>query len=160
MKHTATILGIAAILLAFSSCKKNKSATADTSGKDSKQTEQVKKEPEWQPVVVNKGYEWPGSTDAFNVTDVRVSGDTLLVDVNYGGGCKDHVFTMSTNGAYMKSLPPQMMLWLEHESNDDMCRAMIHTTLKFDLRSVRYQGGEEVVLIINEDRERRVSYTY
>jgi hypothetical protein len=67
---------------------------------------------------------------------------------------------MSTNGAYMKSLPPQMMLWLEHESNDDMCRALVYTTLKFDLRDVRYQGGEEVVLIINGDRERRVSYTY
>jgi hypothetical protein len=113
-----------------------------------------------QPIVVDKGYAWPGSTDPFTILEQRVSGDTLLLKVQYGGGCKDHLFAMKTQLMWMKSLPPQLNLWLEHENNDDMCRALITKELTFDLKGVRSPTGNKVMLIVNNDRAKTVAYEW
>lgn len=120
----------------------------------------VKSNRPMQKLSVVKSYEWPGFTDPFTINSVRVSGDTLLVEVSYSGGCKDHEFSLKTTGVWMKSQPPQLSVWLEHVSNGDGCRAMITETLKFDVREARYSGSEEVILIINEERDRTLIYSY
>lgn len=160
MRYLPAVLAFAllATLASVCSCKKQKATSTGSAAAEP--TPRGSGDMTWQPVMVDKGYSWPGSTDPFQVEVIRVNGDTLLVEVSYGGGCKEHQFTLKTNGAWMKSLPPQINLWLEHESHDDMCRALIHTTLRFDLRPVRYAGGEQVVVIVNEDRERRQTYSY
>jgi hypothetical protein len=113
------------------------------------------------PIIdVRADYTWPGSTDPFTLNEVKVEGDNLMVTVTYGGGCKDHVFQMHSKGQFMKSLPPQLSLYLEHESNDDNCRALITETFNFDLKNCRNASAKEVKLIINDNREKMVSYTY
>jgi hypothetical protein len=57
-------------------------------------------------------------------------------------------------------MPPQLTLYLEHENNNDMCRALIRTTLKFDLKEVRFPGGKEMKLYINNDRTKEAVYKY
>jgi hypothetical protein len=98
--------------------------------------------------------------DACKLSDVRVSGDTLFVKAEYGGGCKDHVFTARHNGQYMKSMPPQLNLMIDHNGNGDSCRELIHESLAFDLKSCRNGKSGSIVLLINGDRSNKVTYTY
>lgn len=111
-------------------------------------------------IVIDKMYQWKGATDAFNILEQNINGDTLKLVVEYGGGCKDHVFTMNTNSARMKSMPPKLNLWLEHESNDDNCRALITESLFFDLKPIRYNPSQSVVIIVNGEEENSVLYRY
>lgn len=127
------VLALAASLI---QCKKNKQASASKAfnGKP------------LSAIGINPQYSYLGSTDPFTTIAPSISGDTLIVPVSYGGGCKDHVFTLHGNGQWMKSLPPKANLWMEHESNDDGCRAIVYDTLYFDLQTMRYKGQNKVVI--------------
>jgi hypothetical protein len=154
------VLSVAASLLMVQ-CKKKKEVIKETvQNTISEGTQPSELKNTLQPIVGDRDYKWPGSTDPFTMLSQRVSGDTLFLQVQYGGGCKDHVFTMNTQLMWMKSLPPQLNLWLEHESNDDMCRALLTKELTFDLKGVRSPTGNKVSLIINNDREKTVAYTW
>ena len=111
-------------------------------------------------VIIDPAYTWPGSTDEFELLSSTVEGDSLRLEVRYGGGCKEHEFTMRTNLMYLKSLPPQLNLYLEHENSSDNCRALITETLAFDIIKLRYSGINQVKLIVNGDREKMVTYVY
>jgi hypothetical protein len=146
----------------MSQCRNRKSGTseADTASPVTGSEVQSAGPEQWQAVIVDKSFAWPGSTDPFTMTGVRINGDTLLVDVNYGGGCEEHEFTLTSSGTYLKSLPPQVNLWLQHENKNDMCRALIYRTLRFDLRPIRYDGLHEIKVIVNEDRPRMALYKF
>lgn len=92
----------------------------------------------------------------------EVSGDTLLVDVQYGGGCREHDWKMYFSGAIMKSLPPQTALHLKHEVKDgpDLCRSILRETLKFDLRSLQSVASGKLVVKWSGDSERSAIYTF
>jgi hypothetical protein len=159
---TASLL--VAFSLLFFSCKKKKEVAVENSNPTVKK-EEVKVESTASditvlPVNINPDYNWAGSTDAFDILSTEVSGDMLIVEVQYGGGCKDHSFNMNTNLMWMKSMPPQLNLYLEHEDNDDNCRALITRKLAFDMSTCRYQNGTTVVLIINGNREKSARYQY
>ena len=98
--------------------------------------------------------------DAYKLAKSRVSGDTLFVDVEYSGGCKDHVFTARHNGQYMKSMPAQLNLMIDHNGNADACRELIKETLAFDLRGARYGNSGTLILLLNGDRSSKITYTY
>lgn len=68
--------------------------------------------------------------------------DKLILEVGYGGGCKVHDFQLSWDGQVLKSLPPQIVLTLSHNSNGDTCKALINETLIFDLSSVFGEGHQ------------------
>jgi hypothetical protein len=99
-------------------------------------------------------------SDRFEAKKVRVSGDTLFIDTEYSGGCKDHVFTARHNGNYMKSMPPQLNLYVDHQGNGDGCRELIRETIAFDLKSCRVGKSGTLILLINADRANKVTYTY
>ncbi|MFM9985032.1 MAG: hypothetical protein ACKVOK_07330 [Flavobacteriales bacterium] len=111
-------------------------------------------------IATIKDYRWPGSTDPFEIVSTRVSGDSLLIQVQYGGGCKDHGFKMTTNLMWLKSKPPQLNIYLEHENNEDNCRALMNRTLAFDLKSIRNSSSDKIRLILNDDREKMIEYAY
>lgn len=98
--------------------------------------------------------------DPYKVSNTRVGGDTLFVDVEYSGGCKDHVFTARHNGQYMKSMPPQLNIMIDHHGNGDACRELIKETLAFDLSTCRYGSSGSLILLINGERSAKVSYQY
>ena len=111
-------------------------------------------------VITDKSYRWPGSTDPIEILSTRINGDSLLINVQYSGGCKDHGFKMTTNLMWLKSKPPQLNIYLEHENNDDNCRALISRTLAFDLKSIRNSSTDKIRLILNDDREKMIEYQY
>lgn len=112
-----------------------------------------------RPVRIDAAFR-PGNSDPFDLSEAVVRGDTLFLTVGYGGGCKEHVFDLVTNKMFLKSMPPQLVLTLEHESNDDMCRAYLTETLRFDLTGIRYAGSSSVRLRINGEGGKEVMYTY
>ena len=98
--------------------------------------------------------------DTFEANKVRVNGDTLFMDVEYSGGCKDHVFTARHNGNYMKSMPPQLNVNIDHNANGDGCRELIRETIAFDLSGCRVGKTGTLILLINADRSKKATYTY
>ena len=98
--------------------------------------------------------------DVCKLSGARVSGDTLFIQAEYSGGCKDHVFTARHNGQYMKSMPPQLNLTIDHNGNGDSCRELIRETLAFDLKPCRMGKSGSLILLLNGDRGGKVTYTY
>lgn len=81
----------------------------------------------------------------FEITDadtggapVFVDGDTLWVDVAYGGGCEEHTFTICwPDQSFMESDPVQVNLEIFHGGPADMCEAYLYETLEFDLTPLK-----------------------
>lgn len=111
-------------------------------------------------IEVNKDYFGPAQGDAITINAVKVVGDSLYVDVQYSGGCKTHEFKMITNGNFLKSLPPQLPLFLEHNANKDNCRALKMETLKYDLKPLRSTQSKKIKVFVNDDKEKMVEYSW
>ncbi len=73
--------------------------------------------------------------DPYRVQASEIIGNTLSVDLEYGGGCRGHLFALVDRlpGAFAESEPPRPVIALRHDSNDDLCRALIFETRTFDL---------------------------
>lgn len=99
--------------------------------------EQTADAAEVKPIIIDPDYRMKEDQDPFNISATKIEGDILTIIVSYSGGCEDHVFDLYTNKKYMKSMPPQLNLILEHDGNGDACRAMISQDLKFDISEIK-----------------------
>lgn len=75
---------------------------------------------------------------AASVTGARVSGNTLEVDVRYGGGCKEHKFKLEKSGYCLESSPVQCSANVVDLTTGDFCEALISETVTFDLNKEGY----------------------
>ena len=135
------ILIFATALIVSCNCKKK-----TTDGGNSDKTASMNK------VTVKPGYTSPESNDAFMVDNAFIEGDNLTMYVTYGGGCKTHEFKAFASDVYMKSMPPKLGITVEHNANNDLCKALVSDTLIFDLSSVKYPGKVKdytIVLSVN-----------
>lgn len=66
-----------------------------------------------------------------------IDGDTLWVDVGYGGGCEEHSFVVCWDSAFDESDPVQVNLELFHGGVADACEAYIYETLELDLTPLK-----------------------
>ncbi len=170
-KTTAFLIAISFLAITcFAACKSSKKAkyveveVTEETVMDPPREQQEKAQPASEqtrsallPIVLDT--EVKGS-DAFQIGDVRINGDTLFLDVTYSGGCKEHVFSGRHDGNIMKSLPPQLNIFIDHVANGDGCRSLISKTLSFDLTNCRSGKTGSIVLIINGDRSKKVTYSY
>ena len=90
--------------------------------------------------------------DLFTINSYSTDGDILSINVQYSGGCEDHDFDLYFNGALKKSLPPQATLCLTHNSNGDICKALIQDTLEFNISELK-QNNDSVIININDNKE-------
>ncbi len=67
----------------------------------------------------------------------RVSGDRLMLDIAYAGGCAAHRFALIHDGQRGLSLPAYVSLYLVHDDRGDRCEALIARRLTVDLRPLR-----------------------
>ncbi len=111
-------------------------------------------------IEINKDYVGPANGDPFSINAVEVKGDSLYVSVQYSGGCQTHSFKMISNGNFLKSLPPQLPLYLEHKSNGDNCRALKMETLVYDIKPLRSTQTKKVKIFVNDDKEKMVEYSW
>lgn len=96
------------------------------------------------------------ANDPFELLDARVSGDSLVATVQYGGGSAEHDFTLEGIGVATKSLPRQQMLAVRHDAHGDRARALITEERRFPLADwqdprntvvhIRLEGWEEVLV--------------
>jgi len=98
-------------------------------------------------VLIDKSYTPPTEFD-FTIDSLQLlpGSDVLNVYVTYSGGCKEHSFDLVTTGALMKSMPPQMRLYLKHERNGDACREQKTDTLGFNLKPLQQASTKTIVL--------------
>lgn len=92
--------------------------------------------------------------DALSIDGAAVTGDTLSVDVSYGGGCEDHDFSICwPDQSFMESSPVQVGLEIWHDGHDDACDAWISETLTWDLTPLKqsyqaaYGGGSGTMIL-------------
>lgn len=97
-------------------------------------------------------------TDAFTIRDASVIGDSLTMLVAFTGGCKQHEFKVVSNGAMMKSMPPQMNVQLSHESHDDMCEALLTQDVTVSLEPLKQQAHNGGIILHLQGFDRPLTY--
>lgn len=75
--------------------------------------------------------------DPVDVVSVQLEGDEIALHLRFGGGCAEHDFALRHAGAFMGSEPVQTNLTLAHDAHGDMCEALLHREIRFDLSPVK-----------------------
>ena len=94
--------------------------------------------------------------DGHEVNAVSIAGDTLTVEVSYGGGCRDHSLTLVLAESFIDGSPVSLHGFLAHDSNGDPCEAWLTETSAFDLGAVKaryrqtYGSGPGSILLLLE----------
>ena len=102
--------------------------------------------------------------DPTSVDAAAITGDTLSLDVSYGGGCETHRFQICWQGSFAESAPVQVWLELWHDAGGDTCEAALSEILTFDLTPLKEAwqdayGAESGEISVHTDGG-TVSYTF
>lgn len=73
------------------------------------------------------------STDEARIKNISIESDTIVLVVEYGGGCEKHDFKLFGFKYFLKSNPPQSDIFLSHNANGDLCKALLIDSLRFYL---------------------------
>ncbi len=129
----------------------------ETEPDDYEVTVRVRKEPLCcDPHSVQFTWASPASLqrDAFSITDCMIEENTLIMRVQYGGGCREHDLRLFMQPTFMESYPVQAALYLQHDAHRDMCEALITEEVRFDIRKISwlyyrfYNGYDDIILNI------------
>jgi hypothetical protein len=96
--------------------------------------------------------------DAVSIKDASVIGDSLTMLVAFSGGCKPHDFKVISNGAMMKSMPPQMNVMVSHNAHEDMCEALLTQDVTVSLEAIKQQASSGGVVIHLQGFEKPLMY--
>lgn len=147
---------IAVSVLALAAC-----GTARIKGDGTGQTIETKKMEKIQPAELGYSKLAADSLQTTTILSASITGNTLTLQVQYGGGCEDHFFRLEGSEIISKSLPPIRPIRLVHTGKKDLCKALIIKTLQFDLSTIAYQkeDGNQIRLTL-EGYEEELMYTY
>lgn len=92
--------------------------------------------------------------DDYILHDIRIDSKFLILNVEYGGGCKEHEFKLRWDGSSRESNPPIVLFALYHDGKGDGCKAIVQKELRFDVSQfegviievMNYYGGETLRL--------------
>ena len=78
--------------------------------------------------------------DNFDLKAISLNADTLFIEIAHGGGCQQHDYTLFMSASvFAESFPVQASLYLQHNANGDLCKALLQQKICFDLRPVAGQ---------------------
>lgn len=120
-------------------------------------TAQVEKKDPVESVIVNASYQQENKPN-YRIKSYSIEGDILTITVGFKNGCKDE-FKLYSTGMFMKSMPPQVNVFLHHNKDTEPCEEPKEKVLKYDISALKYQDGEKVVVNINSF-ENKVDYVY
>lgn len=100
----------------------------------------------------------PIGEDFTFIKSAGLNGDKLIMDISYGGGCRQHTFQLAWNGSVIKTNPPQIILTLSHNGNGDQCEAMLSERLQIDL-SVIIERPQDYLLRISNGQTEIIAYS-
>ena len=121
------------------------------------------KSSEIKKVELIDGFAFSNKRTNYNIINAEVSENILSIIVSYGGGCKIHEWALKGPIDFLKSLPPKKVLFLEHNSNGDICREVITDTLLFDVSQIKYPRKEKdytVIIKLNGFLNKNIIYSY
>jgi NigD-like C-terminal beta sandwich domain len=98
--------------------------------------------------------------DPLNVSAVSLSGHCLTVTYSYSGGCENHRFNLVWDGVILESFPPQVNLYMQHDSNGDLCKAAIQTTLTRSLASIEDPSYSTIIVHVHGTNGSVVTFPY
>lgn len=103
--------------------------------------------------------------DDYDFVKASICNDVLKLTITYGGGCNDHDFDLLVSPVIIKTKPPQMGIVLAHNSNDDLCKALLGQELLFNFTSIdslaqSHGGGEFDILLAHKSRVDTISHTF
>lgn len=124
----------------FFSCKTKKNASTEMNNSNS----------EIESVLLQKELNISELNSNYKIDSIALDNDILSVFVNYSGGCQKHKFELLFNGMYAKSLPPQTTLYLNHISNDDLCKKLIFQEVRFNIASILNEKYTEIYVTVGE----------
>lgn len=116
-------------------------------------------------VVITDNAE-PFGVDEYRLNTAAVTGDTLTVSVSFSGGCKEHQFTLVTDGVFLESDPVQMRLSIAHNANNDPCEAYPTEEHQFDLSIIKglyqsaYQRESGKIILLLRDAPDGLVYEF
>ena len=72
--------------------------------------------------------------DIYGVNEIVLDENELFINVNYGGGCEDHIFKLVMEPNFCGTPPVYYYFYLSHDANNDLCEAFItEHNLCFDI---------------------------
>ena len=76
--------------------------------------------------------------DLYGINEIEIVEDQLLINVSYGGGCEQHDFLLISSNTNINEEGDQLdALFLSHDSNNDVCEALIiEHQLCFDISNI------------------------
>lgn len=101
-------------------------------------------------VVIDPNFDVSNTGAVYKIDSVYLIGDILHINVNYSGGCENHSFELFSTGLYMKSMPPQISVYLKHTNNNDACRKLVMQELQFNISSLKYKGTENTIILLGD----------
>jgi hypothetical protein len=109
------------------------------------------------PVYNDPAYVFP-KRHPVHIDSAFVSGNILNLKVNYSGGCKKHFFQLNTNGAFSKSMPVQLPLYLDDTVKTDNCREFKEELIKFDIGKLKHPSEKKIILKLTDGHA--ITYSY
>ena len=90
------------------------------------------------PIVLSTQSQESFQRDPFRLLGARINGDGLEIQVEYGGGCRIHAFQITAHpSTFLESEPIQVDVHVSHQSNDDLCKALIRERRTFSLKPLK-----------------------
>lgn len=75
--------------------------------------------------------------DPLVLDSASITGDTLRLHVQHGGGCERHIYALVAWNGWLESDPVQTGVLLAHEDRNDPCDALLFPELRFQLGPMR-----------------------
>lgn len=96
-------------------------------------------------VMVTNSDEYPN--DAIQINSISVQDQELNINVSHGGGCEEHEYVLLQDPLFCGTPPVHVTIRLDHNSNEDMCEALITKDLCFDLSSIYESFPNDTITI-------------
>jgi hypothetical protein len=110
-------------------------------------------------VRIDQAKEQSDRGDPFTIRDAFMQDDLLHIEVSFSGGCAEHEFKLISNQDYNNEYPPELWLFLNHDSKGDRCKSIQYKTLAFDVAKVQHPGSGILTLHVN-DYKKPIKYVY
>ena len=103
-------------------------------------------------IIIDAAQYDEATTDEYVINEAYLTNDSLMLIVQYGGGCGTTSFELLTNGYFMESFPVQLDVLLSFK-DDDPCEALIQRQICYDLSRLAtlyensYQTTEGTIIL-------------
>lgn len=78
----------------------------------------------------------PAGDAPVTITQTSLEGSLLTLQLEFGGGCKTHSFSIGWSGVIADSDPPHVPLELNHYGHNDPCLAVSSKSIVIDLSGI------------------------